>query len=118
MKVFLLLVSCVLLTACVYSQHTNEKYQGTRVNPQQVALIEAGKTNKQWVLANIGIPDRTQADKDNLEVFEYVSERVEKSNKSFIFLFDVDSDKVLSRHVTRIVMRNGIVETVSNNDLM
>lgn len=118
MKVLVLLASCLLLTACVYSQHTNEKYQGTRVSQQQVALIETGKTNKQWVLANIGIPDRTQADKDNYEVFEYVSERVEKSNKSFIFLFDVDSDKVLSRNVTRIVMRNGIVESVGTNDLL
>ena len=118
MKVFLLLAACVLLNACVYSQHTNEKYQGTRVNPQQIALIEPGKTGKPWVLANIGIPDRTQADKDNFEVFEYVSERVEKSNKSFIFLFDVDSDKVISRNVTRIVMRNGVVESVNTNDLL
>ena len=118
MKILLTSIIFVILSGCVYSQHTDEKYQGTRVSPQQVALIEAGKTSKQWVLTNLGIPDRTQSDKDGWEVFEYLSERVEKSNKTFIFLFDMDTNKVISRHVTRVVMRDGIVESVSTNDLL
>ena len=101
----------------------NEKLGEWDINPkeyerqQQIAQIETGKTTKQWVLTNLGIPDRTQADKDGLEVFEYQSQHSEKSNKTFIFLFNVDSDKVISRKVTRVVMRNGIVETVNTNDL-
>jgi outer membrane protein assembly factor BamE (lipoprotein component of BamABCDE complex) len=117
MKLLALLASCFLLTACVYSQHTNEHHSGASVSSQQIAQIEMGKTTKQWVLSNLGIPNRTQADKDGLEVYEYQSERTEKSNKTFIFLFNVDSDKVISRKVTRVVMRNGVVEAVNSNDL-
>lgn len=113
MKGLLLLVSCVLLTACVYSQHTSQHSHGTNINQQQVAQIETGKTNKQWVLANLGIPDRSQSDKDGLEVFEYIQENTEKTEKSFIFLFNIESEKEIKRKVTRIVMRNAIVESVT-----
>ena len=116
MKRLLLLIPCIALSACVYNQHTNEHHKGTDISSQQVATIEAGKTTKQWVLTNFGIPDRTQVEKDGLEVFEYVYERTQKSNKSFIFLFDIDSDKVASRKVTRVVMRDGIVQGVNLSD--
>jgi outer membrane protein assembly factor BamE (lipoprotein component of BamABCDE complex) len=116
MKRLLLLIPCIALSACVYNQHTNENHKGTEISSQQVATIETGKTTKQWVLTNFGIPDRTQVEKDGLEVFEYVYERTQKSNKSFIFLFDIDSDKVASRKVTRIVMRDGIVQGINVSD--
>ncbi len=113
MKSLLILASCFFLSACVYNQHTHEDKKGTNISAQQMATIEAGKTTKQWVLTNLGIPDRTQVEKDGLEVFEYVSEHTKKSNKTFIFLFDIDSDKVVDRKVTRIVMRDGVVVGVS-----
>lgn len=116
MKRLLLLIPCIALSACVYNQHTNEYHKGTEISSQQVATIETGKTTKQWVLTNLGIPDRTQVEKDGLEVFEYVYERTDKSSKSFIFLFDIDSDKVASRKVTRVVMRDGIVQAIHVND--
>lgn len=116
MKRLLILIPCIALSACVYNQHTNERSKGADISQQQVATIEIGKTNKQWVLTNFGIPDRTQVEKDGLEVFEYVHERTETSNKAFIFLFDIDSDKVISRKVTRVVMLNGIVVSTNTSD--
>ena len=116
MKRLFALLPCLLLTACVYSQHTDEHHKGTSVSPQQIALIEVGKTTKQWVLTNLGIPDRTQSDKDGLEVFEYVSEHTQKSNKSFIFLFHIDSEKDISHKVTRVVIRNNLVESVNSSE--
>lgn len=116
MKKILLLMVCLTLGACVYSQHSSERQQGTRISPQQVAAIELGKTNKQWVLTNLGIPERSQSEKDGLEVFEYVSDHSQTSNKAFIFLFKIDSEKNISQNVTRVVMRNGIVEAVTSRD--
>ena len=116
MKYLLTLIACFSLTACVYSQHTNVNHKGASISSQQIALIESGKTTKQWVLTNLGIPDRTQTDKDGLEVFEYVSEQTQKSNKSFIFLFHIESEKDVSRKVTRVVMRNAVVESINVSD--
>ncbi len=116
MKKLLVILSCLALSACVYSQHSHEDKKGVEVSSQQVASLEPGKTTKQWVLTNLGIPDRTQVEKDGLEVFEYVSERTQKSNKSFIFLFNIDSDKMVDRKVTRVVMRDGIVVGVNTKD--
>ena len=109
MKKLLVLMSCVMLSACVYNQHSHEDHKGVYVSQQQIASVEVGKTTKQWVLTNFGIPDRTQVEKDGLEVFEYISERTKKSNKTFIFLFDIDSDKVIDKKVTRVVMRDEVV---------
>ena len=103
MKRLLLLIPCIALSACVYNQHTNEHQKGTQISPQQVATIETGKTTKQWVLTNFGIPDRTQVEKDGLEVFEYVYERSQKSNKSFIFLFDIDSGDATAKAADNFV---------------
>lgn len=116
MKRLLILIPCVVLSACVYNQHTNEHQHGVNISPQQRALVETGKTTKQWVLTNFGIPDRTQTEKDGLETFEYINEHTKKSNKTFIFLFDIDSDKVVDRKVTRVVMRDGVVVGISATD--
>jgi hypothetical protein len=51
-----------------------------------------------------------------MEVYEYVSERTERSERKFILLFSVESDKVISRKVTRVVLRNGIVESINTVD--
>jgi len=117
MKSLLLLAPCILLTACVYSQNTSQHSHGTQVNQQQVALIETGKTDKQWVLANLGIPDRTQADKDGFEVFEYITENTEKTEKNLIFVFNIESEKELKKKVTRVVMRNAIVQSVTASEI-
>jgi outer membrane protein assembly factor BamE (lipoprotein component of BamABCDE complex) len=116
MKRLLILIPCLALSACVYNQHTNEHQQGANITPQQIALVETGKTTKQWVLTNFGIPDRTQVEKDGLEVFEYINEHTKKSNKTFIFLFDIDSDKTVDRKVTRVVMRDAVVVGISANN--
>ncbi len=112
MKQALILVACIALSACVYNQNTHKKYTGAAIPPQQIAKVEAGKTNKQWILANFGIPDRTQLEKDGLEVFEYVATQTEKKHKAFIFLFQIDSEKDLSHKVTRVVFKNGVVESI------
>ena len=116
MKRLLALIPCLALTACVYVQNSHMRSKGTEVSKQQVALVEPGKTNKEWVLANLGTPDRIQADKDGLEIYEYVSEQTERSEKKFILLFSIESDNVVSRRVTRVVMKNGIVESVNTTD--
>lgn len=115
-KLLLLLVACSSLCACVYSQHDYEHNKGSNVKQEQLVQIESGKTTKQWVLANLGIPDRTQVEKDGLEVFEYLREKSTTSSKTFIFLFDIKSEKDISKTLTRVVMRNGIVESVTTSN--
>jgi outer membrane protein assembly factor BamE (lipoprotein component of BamABCDE complex) len=116
MKSLVSVAACVLLCSCVYSQHNYDHTKGSSVKQEQLVQIESGKTTKQWVLANLGIPDRTQVDKDGLEVFEYVREKSTTSSKTFIFLFDIKSEKDISKTLTRVVMRNGIVETVTTSN--
>lgn len=116
MKKIFLLMGCLSLAGCVYNQYSKEQHQGTRIEPQQVAAIELGKTNRQWVLTNFGIPERTQSDKDGLEIFEYVSDSSNTSEKTLIFLFKIKSEKNLEHKVTRVVLRNGIVESVVANE--
>ena len=117
MKNFLILIPCLTLTACVYQQGTSQHHQGTSVSQQQVGLIQSGKTTKQWVLTNLGIPDRSQTERDGLEVFEYISDHTEKSNKTLLFVFNIDAEKEISHQVTRVVMRNDVVESVGASDL-
>ncbi|GGY77311.1 hypothetical protein GCM10011613_22300 [Cellvibrio zantedeschiae] len=116
MKRLLILLPCFLLSACVYHQHTKDHRKGTEISSQQLASVEVGKTSKQWVLTNFGIPERTQVEKDGLEVFEYVNEHTKSSNKSFIFLFDIDSDQTVDRKVTRLVMRDEVVVGINTKD--
>jgi outer membrane protein assembly factor BamE (lipoprotein component of BamABCDE complex) len=104
------------LTGCVYVQDTNLHRKGTEIDKQQATQVEPGKTDKQWVLANLGTPDRIHADKDGLEIFEYVSERTEHSARKFILLFSLEKDRIVSRKVTRVVMRGGVVESISTTD--
>ena len=110
------MLSSTTLTACVYVQETHSHNKGTEVSQQLVAKVEPGKTTKEWVLINLGTPDRIHAEKDGLEVFEYVSEKREHYDRKFILLFSVESDKVVSKKVTRVVMRNGVVESVATQD--
>ena len=117
MKRLLALLPCLALTACVYVQDSHVRSKGTEVSKQQVALVEPGKTNKEWVLANLGTPDRIQADKEGLEIYEYVSERTEKMESKFFLLFSIESDKIVSRRVTRVVMKNGVVESINTTDV-
>ena len=114
MKNIFLLILCLTVSGCIYSQHTSERSQGTRISPQQLAAIELGKTNRQWILTNLGIPERTHSE-EGLEVFEYVSDQRHTSEKYFIFLFKINSEKDISQKLTRVVMRNGIVEAVTLN---
>lgn len=116
MKKLLLLIACSSLCACVYSQHSHDQRKGTVVKQEQLVQVEPGKTTKQWVLTNLGIPDRTQVDKDGLEVFEYISEKSTSSSASFIFLFNIESEKDISKTLTRVIMRNGLVESVSTTN--
>ncbi len=104
------------LSACVYNQHSQERSAGVVVSQQQLTGVEIGKTTRQVLLTQWGIPDRTQQEKDGLEIFEYINERSTKSNKSFIFLFNIDSDKVVSRKVTRVAIRDGVVASVNTSE--
>ena len=116
MKRLFVLLPLLALSACVYVQDKHVRNHGTEVSKQQVALIEPGKTDKDWVLRNLGTPDRIQADKSGVEIFEYVSEKTERSEKRFILLFSLESDRVVSRKITRVVMRDGIVESINTVD--
>ena len=78
--------------------------------------MEPGSTTKEWVLTNLGTPDRIHAERNGIEVYEYVSERMQHMERKFIILFSVESDRVVSRKVTRVVLRDGIVESVTTQD--
>ncbi len=117
MKRLLVLVPCILLSSCAYNQHINEHSSGVAITQQQIAAVEINKTTRQALLTQWGIPDRTQQEKDGLEVFEYIHEHSKKSEQSFIFLFNIDSDKVVSRKITRVVMRDGLVISVNTSEV-
>jgi outer membrane protein assembly factor BamE (lipoprotein component of BamABCDE complex) len=110
------LLPCLALTACVYVQDVHTHRKGSEVNQQTVAQLEPGKTTKDWVLTNLGTPDRIQADKDGMEVYEYIKERRQHVERKFILLFSIKSDETVSRTITRVVMRNGIVESITTQD--
>ena len=116
MKRVLFLIPCLLLSACVYNQNTKEQHTGVSITSQQIDQIEVGTTTKQWVLTNFGIPDRSWLEKDGLEVFEYSNLRKQKSNKTFIFLFNIESEKELSHKVTRVIMRDGLVSSINTKE--
>ena len=116
MKRLLILIPFFALTACVYVQDSHTRSKGTEVSQSQVAKVEPGKTTKEWILTNLGTPDRIHAEKDGLEVFEYVSERNERSESKFILLFSVESDKVISKKITRVVMQNGVVDSINTTE--
>jgi outer membrane protein assembly factor BamE (lipoprotein component of BamABCDE complex) len=116
MKRLFALIPFLALTACVYVQDSHTRNKGTEVSQSQVAKVEPGKTTKEWILANLGTPDRIHAEKDGLEVFEYVSEQNQRSDHKFFLLFSVESDKVVSKKVTRVVMQNGIVDSINTSE--
>jgi outer membrane protein assembly factor BamE (lipoprotein component of BamABCDE complex) len=104
------LALCAALSGCVFSHNSNLHQKGTEVSADRMMQIVLGTTDRDWILTNIGTPDRIHADKDGLEVFEYVSKTTKHTDSDFIVLFSWDTEKVVETVVTRIVMRNGIVE--------
>jgi len=111
MKSLIALVACAALSGCIYSHHSNLHEKGTTVSAERMAQIVPGTTDKDWILTNLGTPDRMHADKDGLEIFEYVSKTTKHTDSDFILLFSWDTEKVVETVVTRIVMRHGIVES-------
>ena len=111
MKNLVVLALCCALSGCVFSHHSNLHQKGTQVSAERLTQIVPGTTDRDWVLTNIGTPDRIHADKDGLEVFEYVAKTTKHTDSDFILLFSWDTEKVVETVVTRIVMRNGIVES-------
>jgi len=116
MKRLLALIPFLALTACVYVQDSHTRNKGTEISQNQVAKVEPGKTTKEWILTNLGTPDRIHAEKDGLDVYEYVAERTEKSESKFFLLFSVESDKTVSKKITRVVMKNGIVDSITTTE--
>jgi outer membrane protein assembly factor BamE (lipoprotein component of BamABCDE complex) len=111
MKLLIALVACAAVSGCVFSHHSELHQKGTTVSSERMAQIVPGMTDRDWILTNLGTPDRIHADKDGLEVFEYVSKTTKHTDSDFIVLFSWDTEKVVETVVTRIVMRNGIVES-------
>jgi outer membrane protein assembly factor BamE (lipoprotein component of BamABCDE complex) len=116
MKRLIALIPLLALSACVYVQDSHTHRKGSEVSQQTVAQIEPGKTTKEWVLTNLGTPDRIQAEKDGFEVYEYVSERHQRTESKFFLLFSIESDKTVDKKVTRVVLRNNVVESISTTD--
>jgi outer membrane protein assembly factor BamE (lipoprotein component of BamABCDE complex) len=113
MRIAIIFAAGLLLSGCVFSHHSHLKEKGAYVAPETVVQIEVGQTDRDWVLANLGTPDRIHAEKDGLEIFEYVSRTVKKSDNDFIFLFSWESERVVQQRVTRVVLRERIVESVT-----
>lgn len=111
-KLAALMLLMAALTGCVYVQDSHSRRKGTEVSKEQAALVQPGKTNREWVIKNLGTPDRIQADKDGHEVFEYVSEQREHSERRFIILFSIESDAIVSTRTTRVVLKDGIVQSI------
>lgn len=115
MKSVILIVFSLFMTACVYVQNTHQD-QSNRIDKQKMVQIEIGKTDKQWIISNMGTPDKIQSGKDGLETYEYVNESKIKSDRTFIFLFSIKSEKIIAKRVLNINFKNNIVESVNTRD--
>lgn len=116
MKKLIVILACIFMTACVYTQNTRQD-QSNRLDKQKVVQIEVGKTDKQWVISNLGVPDKIQSDKDGVEIYEYTSENHIKSERTFIFLFSLKSEKITDKQTFSIQFKDNIVESISSRDL-
>jgi outer membrane protein assembly factor BamE (lipoprotein component of BamABCDE complex) len=112
MKSLVALASCCILSGCVLSHHSHLTTHGSEISPNQIAEIRPGETDRQWILDNLGKPDRIHASRDGVTIYEYVGKTIRKSDTDFILLFSWDSERVVEKVVTRIVMRNEVVESV------
>jgi outer membrane protein assembly factor BamE (lipoprotein component of BamABCDE complex) len=111
-RIVALLLLSVALTGCVYVQDTHSYQKGSTITKEQAAQVQAGKTDREWLLKNFGTPDRIHGDKDGFEVFEYLSEKTRRVESKFILLFSVENEKIVSQKTTRVTLRNGVVETI------
>lgn len=116
MKKLIVILACIFMTACVYTQNTRQDQSNT-LDKQKVVQIEVGKTDKQWVISNLGVPDKIQSDKDGVEIYEYVSENNIKTERTFIFLFSLKSEKITDKQSFSIKFKNNIVESINSRDI-
>ena len=115
MKSVLLILFSLLMTACVYTQNTHQD-QSNHIDKQKMVQIKVGKTDKQWIISNMGMPDKIQSGKDGLETYEYINESKLKSDRSFIFLFSIKSEKITTKRILSINFKNNIVESDNTRD--
>jgi predicted esterase YcpF (UPF0227 family) len=94
MKKLIVILACIVMTACVYTQNTYQN-ESNNIDKQKMVQIETGKTDKQWIIANLGMPDKIQSNQDGTEIYEYVNERKVKSDKRFIFYSRLTRKKLL-----------------------
>lgn len=114
-RALVVIFSLFFMTACIYSQNTYQK-ETNNIDKQKMVQIETGKTDKQWITTNLGMPDKIQSNKDGTEIYEYVNERKVNSDKRFIFLFSINSEKVIAKRILSVTFKNGIVDSVSTRD--
>jgi outer membrane protein assembly factor BamE (lipoprotein component of BamABCDE complex) len=115
MKKMMLILISVFMTACVYTQNTYQN-ESNNIDKQKMVQIETGKTDKQWIINNLGMPDKIQSNRDGTEIYEYVNERKVNSDKRFIFLFSINSEKVIAKRILSVTFKNGIVDSVNTRD--
>lgn len=114
-RTLLMIISLFFMSACVYTQNTYQK-ESNNIDKQKMVQIETGKTDKQWIIANLGMPDRIQSNQDGTEIYEYVNERKVNSDKRFIFLFSINSEKVIAKRTLSVAFKNNIVNAVNTQD--
>lgn len=115
MKKLILIAFSLFMTACVYTQNTHQN-QNNSIDKQKLVQIEVGKTDKQWVINNMGMPDKIQSDKNGLEIYEYINETKIKADRKFIFLFSINSEKVTAKRILSLAFKDGIVDSINTRD--
>jgi outer membrane protein assembly factor BamE (lipoprotein component of BamABCDE complex) len=102
-----LLVSalCVAVTACEYTKESS----GYRVDPDQIAKLEPGITDKDGVIENLGSPSSISTFAENGEAWYYISKKTEH----YAFL----DKNVIEQNVIVIKFdENDVVEVIKNYD--
>ncbi|NJO12953.1 MAG: hypothetical protein HC872_05225 [Gammaproteobacteria bacterium] len=111
MKRIAALATCLTLSGCVLSHHSRLSDRGHEFSPEALAEVRLGETDRRWVLDHLGNPDRMYADSNGV-IYEYVGKTIRKSDTDFILLFSWQTERVIEEVVTRIVMRNDIVQSI------
>lgn len=115
MKKLILIAFSLFMTACVYTQNTHQD-QNNAIDKQKLVQIEVGKTDKQWVINNMGMPDKIHSNSEGNEIYEYVNETKIKSTRKFIFLFSINSEKVTAKRILSLTLKNGVVDAINTRD--
>lgn len=113
---FMVLFAGTFLTGCMISHraHTSDSSFDYPVSGTQLESVEPGVTTKEWIIDNLGEPDREKHLRDGEEILIYENTRRKSRHVSLFLLFSSHTSEDIKETVS-FKIRDGIVESYSIN---